>query len=155
MIFISENEGTVLRSDIAKLTEVLLEHIDHVHRVFGIDEVDGNTRLSKAARSSDAMQVRLAVGLREAVLDFWVSRVVVLDRKVVVDHDRNLGHVDPTSEYVRRDEHLEVAAFEPNDRVGSLDYSHVSVQNVDLVSTGLHVLEEPHDTGLCVTEDHR
>lgn len=65
------------------LAEVLFDITTNVHRLFAVDEIDGDTVLAKATGSSDAMQVGFAIGTAR-----------LIDRQIEVHNNVDLIDVD-------------------------------------------------------------
>ena len=77
-------------------SEMPLDLLQNVEALGRVHQVDGQPVLAKPARSPDAVQVGLAVGL----VAFGV------DGEVVVDDDRHLLHVDSSGHDVGSDQDL-------------------------------------------------
>lgn len=80
---------------------MLLDITTDPHGLLGINEVDGDSVLSKATCSANAMQV-----------SFAISASSLIDRKIKVHHNVDLVDIDAARQYVCGDEHLLVTLAE-------------------------------------------
>ena len=105
--------------------EVGLDPLQRLHLAVVVDEVEGEALLPEAAGAPDAVEVGVGVG--------GAAR---LDRHVVLDHQRDGGHVDPAREDVRRDQEFGGAAAEVQQHLVARRAVHLPVERRDLVAVG-------------------
>lgn len=106
------------------LAKVLLDVLAYAHRLFRVDEVDGNAVLSKTASSSDAMQVSLTIGLARLVN--W---------QIEIYNNVHLFNVDSARQNVRRDQHFLVTFAEAIQDSQSLVNGQVAAEHADTFSS--------------------
>ncbi|KAI6875843.1 ATP-dependent RNA helicase [Hortaea werneckii] len=118
------------------LSAVELLNLTHHAHIVGSDEVDSDTLPTETATTTDTVDVVLPVG-----------------RKVVVDDQRNLLHVDTTGKQIGGDQDTGRARAELLHDHVTLALVHVTVHGRHGEVTGSELVGEPVDLSAGVTED--
>lgn len=97
------------------LAEMLFNIFAYVHRLIGIDEIDGDAVLAESARASNAMQVSFAISIS-----------TLIDRQIKVHNNVHLIDIDTARQDVGGDENLLMTFPEPIKNRQSLIDSKIS-----------------------------
>lgn len=111
---------------------MLFDLAENLHRSRSINQVDGDARFTEAPRSTDAVEVGLAI-----------SSPTLIDRKVEIHNHGDLFDVDTARHDVRRDEHLLFAFAETVDDVYPLIDLQLSAKEGDGVPFSAHRFSQP------------
>merc|ERR1719291_647232 len=118
----------------------IVELLDLAQRtnVLGCEEVDGNTLTAKSSAPTDSVDVVLTVR--------W---------QIIVDHQRDLLHINPACQHVGRDEDTAAARTELFHNELPLLLIEIGVDRRASEIARMHLLREPLDLATSVHEDHR
>ena len=118
------------------LSAVELLNLSHHSNIILSDKVDSNTFSAETTTTTDSVNVVFAVS-----------------RKVVVDDERDLLHVDATSQKIGGDEDTRRTRAELLHDHITLGLLHVAVHSRDSEVTGSELVGKPVNLSSCVAED--